>query len=123
MSIEAPPDSPAYQRARAMWGDMVASSETGESVSTPLTGTLDQALAHWLPMLTFAALEVGTLPREAVFNVLRRDNWLHNFAPDQALAGEIGVACRDAFCPAEPAWKRQAFGHAQRAVAGALAAL
>ena len=43
---------------------MVASSEAGESVSAPLTGTLDQALAAWLPEteLTFAALEVGTLP-------------------------------------------------------------
>ena len=125
MSVEAPPDSPAYERARAMWADMVASSQTGESVSTPLTGTLDQALAHWLPAvtLTFAALEIGTLPREAVFNVLRRDNWLHNFAPDQDLAGEIGTACRAAFCPDEPAWKRQAFGHAQRSVAGALATL
>lgn len=125
MSIEEPPGSPAYQRARAMWGDMVASSETGESVSTPLTGTLDQALAHWLPAitLTFAALEIGTLPRAEVFNVLRRDNWLHNFSLYQRLACEIGKACRDAFCPDEPAWKRQAFGHAQRAVAGALTAL
>ena len=49
-----------------------------------------------------------------MFDALRRDNWLHNFAPDQRLAQEIGRACRDAFYPDEPAWKRQVFGHAQR---------
>jgi hypothetical protein len=125
MSIEEPPGSAAYRRAQAMWGDMVASSAAGDSVSTPLTGTLDQAVAHWLPEieLTFAALEIGTLPRTAVFDVLRRDNWLHNFAPDQALAEEIGRVCREAFCPDDPAWKRRAFGHAERAAAEALAGL
>lgn len=125
MIVEEPPGSAPYKRARAMWGDMVASSETGESVSAALVGTLDQALAGWLPKseVTFAALEVGTAPFEQMFNALRRDNWLHNFAPDQGLAAEITRASRDAFYPDRPDWKRQVFAHAQTAVAGALAAL
>jgi hypothetical protein len=125
MITEQAPGSAAYQRARVLWGDMVASSESGESVSAPLVGTLDQALAGWLPgvELTFAALEVGTAPFERMFNALRRDNWLHNFAPDQRLADELGRATRDAFYPDDAAWKRSVFAHARRAVTGALAAL
>ncbi len=125
MIVEAAPASAIYRRAQAMWGGMVASSENGESVSAPLTGTLDQALAGWLPRveLTFAALEVGTRPFETVWDALRRDNWQNNFAPDQRLAGEIRQGCRDAFYPDTPEWKHAVFGHAQKAVAGALAAL
>ena len=125
MIVEDPPTSPAYQRARAMWGGKVASSETGESVSAILTGTLDQALAGWLPKveLTFAALEVGTTPFASIFNALRRDNWLHYFAMDQELAPEIQRQCRDAFYPDRDDWKRAVFGHAREAVEGALAAL
>jgi hypothetical protein len=125
MIVEDPPESPAYQRARVMWGGKVASSETGESVSSALTGTLDQALAGWLPKaeLTFAALEVGTTPFKNIFDALRRDNWLHYFAPDQQLAPEIRRQCRDAFYPDRDDWKRRVFGHAREAVQGALAGL
>ncbi len=119
------PDSAVYRRARAMWGGMVASSETGESVSSALTGTLDQALAGWLPKveLTFAALEVGTTSFQTIFNALRRDNWLYNFTPDQRLGSEIRLQCRAAFYPDNATWKQQVFGHAKNAVQGALAAL
>jgi hypothetical protein len=125
MIVEDAPGSPAYQRARVLWGDKVASSETGESVSAVLTGTLDQAFAGWLPKveLTFAALEVGTTSFAAIFNALRRDNWLHYFAPNQELAGEIRSQCRDAFYPDRKDWKAAVFSHAKEAVQGALAAL
>ena len=125
---EALPGSPEYVRARAIWGEMVKSSDGGESLSPALTGTLARALAAWLPEvdLTFAALEVGTRPLHAVFDALRRDNWLHNFAQETeiaALAATIARQCRDAFYVDEPAWKSQVFGLADRAVRAALAAL
>jgi len=125
MIVEAMPDSAHYARARAMWGAMATSSETGEAVSGPLTGTMDQAVAGWLPKveLTYAALEVGTSSFQTVFDALRRDNWLHYFAQDQRLAPEIGRQIRAAFYPDTPAWKRAVFAHAERAVQGALAAL
>lgn len=125
MIVEALPEAPLYARARAIWGAMVASSENGESASAPLVGTLDQAFAAWLPKveLTFAVLEVGTTPFATIFDALRRDNWLHNFAPDQSLVPEIRAQCRAAFYPEDEAWKAQVFGHAKRAVAAALAAL
>src|SRR5438309_1515307 len=43
MITEDLPGSAGYARARAMWGDRVASSEAGESVSAPLAGTIDKA--------------------------------------------------------------------------------
>jgi len=124
---EALPGSEAYARAAAIWGDLVKSSDGGESVSPALTGTLDRALAAWLPgvELTFAALEVGTHPLHVVFDALRRDNWLHTrgTGTDKAQAAAIARGCRDAFYVDTPAWKSQVFGLADRAVRAALAAL
>ncbi|MEJ0040736.1 MAG: DUF2817 domain-containing protein [Rhizomicrobium sp.] len=61
MITEDMPGSPAYRRARAMWGGKVASSEAGESVSAPLSGTIDKAVATWLKAveLTFARAGSG----------------------------------------------------------------
>lgn len=125
MIVESVPGSAAYGRAKTIWGTKVASSEAGESVSAPLSGTLDQAVAAWLPKteLTFAALEVGTCPFQAMFDALRWDNWLHNFSSNQKLIKELGGRDRDRFYPDRPDWKRLVFGHAEAAVRAALAAL
>jgi len=124
---EALPGSAAYARAAAIWGDKVKSSEAGESVSPALTGTLDRALAAWLPQvgLTFAALEVGTAPVARVFDALRRDNWLHNSAGEagKPRAADIARQCRDAFFVDTIVWKRQVFVLAREAVTAALAAI
>jgi hypothetical protein len=128
MITEDLPDSPAYRRARAMWGARVASSEAGESVSAPLSGTIDKAFPRLLPNteLTFAALEVGTRPTREVFNALRKDNWLHCFAEGRHrhTDGEaIRQELRDAFFPDEPKWKSMVWGHANEVVSRALEAL
>ncbi|MEI9996061.1 MAG: M14 family metallopeptidase [Rhizomicrobium sp.] len=128
MISEDLPGSPAYARARAMWGGRVASSEAGESVSAPLSGTIDKAVAGWLPEaeLTFAALEVGTRDTRTVFNALRKDNWLHCFAEGghrHPSAEAIRRELRDAFYPDTPEWKRLVWGHATEVVTAALAAL
>jgi hypothetical protein len=126
MISEDLPGSPAYGRARAMWRDRVRSSEAGESVSAPLTGTVDKAVANLLPgvELTFAALEVGTRPTRDVFNALRRDNWLHCFAgADHADAGTIRREIRDAFYPDTAEWKTMVWDAADEVVNAALAAL
>ena len=79
MITEDLPGSPAYARAKKLWGEYVRSSEAGESLSAPLTGTIDAAIADWMDgrELTFAALEVGTRPMRQVLSALRNDNWLH----------------------------------------------
>jgi hypothetical protein len=128
MITEDLPGSPAYLRARSMWGERVASSEAGESVSAPLTGTIDKAFPTWLPRteLTFAALEVGTRSTREVFNALRKDNWLHCFADGrhkhkdgEAIRREL----RDAFYPDEAGWKAAVWAHANDVVSAALKAL
>ena len=82
MITEDLPGSAAYVRAKKIWGDLVQSSEAGESVSAPLCGTIDSAVGLWMKgkALTFAALEVGTQSLRDVFDALRRDNWLHAHA-------------------------------------------
>ena len=128
MITEDLPGSAAYGRAKAMWGRRVASSEAGESVSAPLSGTIDKAVAKWLKgvELTFAALEVGTRDTRTVFNALRKDNWLHCFAPGRhkhKAAEEIRLELRDAFYPDTAEWKRLVWGHAGEVVAAALQVL
>ena len=87
---------------------------------------LDKAFAAWMKdrELTFAALEVGTLPIRDTFLALRKDNWLHNFAgANEPCADAIRRQTRDAFYPDTPQWKAKAWTAAEDAVGAALAAL
>jgi uncharacterized protein DUF2817 len=126
MITEDLPGSKAYGRQKAIWGERVKSSEAGESVSAPLVGTIDKAMAEWGRdrELTFAALEVGTLPVRDVFNALRKDNWLYCFARGvREHADDIRHEIRAAFYPETRDWKRAVFGHAEDAVNQALRTL
>lgn len=125
MILEAAVGSPAHQRAKAIWGAMAASTSAGESLSAPLNGTIDDGIARFLPAakVTFAALEVGTVPLDQMVRALRLANWQDHFAPDDRRAAEISQVMRDAFYGDNPAWKRAAWALAQRTVAQALAAL
>jgi len=126
MITEELPGSVAYKRQKRIWGELVKSSEAGESVSAPLVGTIDKRVSKWASRreLTFAALEAGTKPVREVFNALRKDNWLYCFAENpgaqtEAIRGEI----RGAFYPETKEWKRAVFAHAENAVRQGLAAL
>jgi hypothetical protein len=126
MITEDLPGSPAYLRAKKMWGDLVQSSEAGESVSAPLCGTLDQAAGLWMKSkaLTFAALEVGTQSLRDVFDALRRDNWLHaHSSMEHRNAKAIKKKIRAAFYPDTTEWKRKVWKSADNVVASALTAL
>jgi hypothetical protein len=126
MITEHLPGEPAYARAKKMWGKLVRSSEAGESLSAPLSGTIDQAVATWVKgkELTFAALEVGTAPLRQVFESLRKDNWLHAHGRmDHRSAKAIKREIRAAFYPDTSEWKRSVFRHAEETVAAACAAI
>ena len=126
MITEDMPGSKGYARAKEMWSGLVRSSEAGESLSTPLTGTIDKAVAGWLKKqeLTFAALEVGTAPIREVFDALRKDNWLHAFAkPGERSGKAIKQQIRAAFYPDTAEWKRSVWDHAENAVDAAIRAL
>jgi Protein of unknown function (DUF2817) len=123
MISEDMPNSAAYRRAKKMWGERVCSSESGESVSGPLTGTVDKAVPAFLPetRVTFAALEVGTLPLRDVFDALRRDNFLHMHAKGKHRDAEkIRRQIRAAFYPDTPKWKRMVWKTANEVVHAAL---
>ncbi len=126
MISEDMPGSPGYVRAKKIWGGRVCSSEAGESVSAPLTGTIDKAVPGLLPgaEITFAALEAGTMPARDVFNALRRDNWLHCVAGhDHKDAEAIRREIRAAFYPDTAQWKRMVWKAAEEVVQQALEAL
>lgn len=126
MITEHLPSTPAYARAKKMWGGLVRSNEAGESLSASLSGTIDQAMLAWMKgrELTFAALEVGTAPLRQVFQALQKDNWLHvHGRPDHELAVPIKKEIRAAFYPDTSEWKRKVFSHAETAVLASLAAL
>jgi len=122
------PGSAGYERASAVWGASVTSSEAGQSVSVPLVGTIDKAFGGWFSgaKLTFAALEVGTRDMRTVFGALRQDNWLHCYAGDaerRANEKRIAAQLRDAFFPDEAGWKNQVWCHAAEVVESALRSL
>ncbi len=126
MIVEHEPDSPAYVRAKKLWGARVRSSAGGESISPPLTGTIDDWVARRMGAreLTFAALEVGTQSPRAVFDALRKDNWLHgNGGLAHPEAPAIKRQIRAAFYPDTAEWKRRVWAHAHDAVNAALAAI
>ena len=126
MITEDLPGSSAYKRQHAIWGGRVASSEAGESLSAPLTGTIDKAIVKFLARveLTFAALEVGTAPMRDVFQALRLDNWLHlNASPGHAQWDAIKQDIRRAFYPDTAEWKRDVWRHAVETFTQALAAI
>jgi hypothetical protein len=125
MIVEAAPDTAHYARARAIWGDATVSGSGGQSLSAPLTGTLDVGLERLVAPaeLTFAALEVGTMPLAGMLRALRIANWQDRFAPDHSRAGEVSRLMRDAFYTDTPVWKRRVWDHAVRHVGAALAAL
>jgi hypothetical protein len=127
---EDAPGTPGFARAKAIWGDRVASTADG-SLSAPLTGTIDAAMAAWTAEmgagateLNFVTLEVGTAPVPVVFDALRKDNWLHCFAgPDHAHAAAIKQKIRAAFYPDTVAWKRAVWAHGVAAVEAGLNAI
>ena len=123
--VEDLPGSAAHDRARNIW-DRIAAVETGQSVSSPLHGTLDQAFAQWRghTKLNFAVLEMGTTSWPQTVDALRKDNWLHCHAKGKSpKAAEIRQAMRTAFAPDDAAWRKKAFAAAERTVASAVTAL
>lgn len=125
MIVDAAPDTAHYARARAIWGPAAVSGSGGQSLSAPLTGTLDVGLERMLAPaeLTFAALEVGTMPLSGMLRALRIANWQDRFAPDQTRADEVSRLMRDAFYVDTAVWKRRVWDHAVQHVGTALAAL
>jgi hypothetical protein len=105
----AMPAEPRYRYANQVWPGQVKSANAGESVSTPLTGLLDDGVAALVPRstrLAFAYAEFGTFATEPIFYTLRAENWYYGHGQIDSAAGRAAQAeMRQQFCPADPAWR------------------
>ncbi len=122
-----PEQDPAYRRAIAWWGDeRVKSTESGESVSSHLSGTVKLAFARMLAgtEVTAVGLEFGTSPPLEVFKALREENWLHQQAGENhPEAARIKQQFLKMFYPDDDLWKQGIWEQGALVVRQALAAL
>jgi hypothetical protein len=106
------PDSPAFARARAWYGDDVTTTRGGTSTSAVVEGDTPRAfagLAH-APEVTAVSLEFGTLPIRDVLGALRADNWLYlRGRVDSPQGRTIKRQIREAFYGEDDSWKRAVF--------------
>ncbi len=124
--FEVPQNDPAYALGRRWWGDRVASTVEGESVSARLMGCVDHALAQAAPhaICVATALEFGTLPGHEVFRATRADNWLHIHGdPNGPEAADIKAAIRAAFYPDDDGWRRTVWDQCETVIGEALAGM
>ena len=125
--VDAAEDDPVYGRAVSIWGsEQVKSTVAGRSVSSRLVGTINQAFVDMLPTseVTPVGLEFGTLPKMAVFNALRAENWLcHHGDQESRFAREIKDNLLRAFYPDDDVWKERVMEQSRDAVKAALRAL
>jgi hypothetical protein len=101
--------------AKARFGAEVKALTAGESVSSPLTGTLANAVHAWAADrdVTFLGLEFGTRPVTDVLAALRGDHWLHAGPNDRSpLRPSIKQAVRDAFYVDASYWRAAVYGRA-----------
>lgn len=123
---EDAPDTAAYRRAHAWWGDSVRSTRSGESVSAHVMGSVDSCVPGLLPHadVTMVALEFGTRSTLEVFEALRADNWLHMRSdPLGPEAKDIKAGIRDAFFPDREDWKEMIWQRGEEVLTQATAGL
>ena len=118
--------APAYRRAERWWGNRVASTVEGKSVSEHLHGTLKLSLETMLPEseITAVGLEFGTLPGYRVLWALRSENWLHHHG--NGSCPESSAIKNDllrAFYPDDDAWKLEVWRQGKEVVEQAIEGL
>ncbi len=105
-----PPETPAFSRARALWGEQVTCSRGGNSTSVPLTGETEWAIkdAVGFDAVTSVTLEFGTVPVADMLASVRADNWLaRRGGLACSLASDIRREIRRCFYGEEPVWQAQ----------------
>lgn len=108
--VEFGPGDPRYARARAIWGDAVRSTATGDSVSAAVCGPMDRGIGDLLAdrELAIVCAEFGTYDPARVLWALRADNWLHAHGdPDSETGQRIRAELLEVFRPADPGWRRR----------------
>ena len=124
------PDHPNYQTAEQVWPERVQSSNTGDSVSTPLHGMMDQGLTALMPAdcdVGFVVAEFGTYPVDRMLRAMRGDNWLHQHGPKDLLgdpvAREVKAEMLEAFRPDRAQWRIKVLDTGRELIDAALQSL
>jgi hypothetical protein len=116
-------DSIEYQRAAQMWGDLVRTTVSGDSVSVHLHASLKLAVPKMIPHaeVTAVSLEFGTYSAKEVFLALRAENWLyHHAGDDHPKTQEIKAVLLRVFYPNTDEWNQMIWNHGQVIVDQAL---
>lgn len=124
--MDEPVGSEAYSRAVRWLGPHVASTVSGDSVSSALSGTLDAGLKRMLPETDYTGggLEFGTFPMSDVMGVLRKENWLwHHGGPDHPRAKSIRDSVKGTFFPNTPLWNDMVWRQGKAVVEQTMAGL
>jgi hypothetical protein len=112
--------------ARQWLGADVTSPAEGESQSAVIDGNVRMAFGGLCPQALVVSVcpEVGTARESQVLAALLSDNWLHQRGVPLSPLGEaVRARTLEAFCPADAAWRQQAFGRAMDIHQAALAGL
>lgn len=120
------PSTPAYERARAWWGERAVNREgvTHKAVAK-YQGLLVDAFVDMLPGrdTTAVVVEFGTLPRPAMQRASMAARWLWaSNTQDSELRAQLMLDIREAFYPSSPEWRAGVLEQSKeiidRAVAG-----
>jgi hypothetical protein len=109
-------DTPEYQRAVQMWGDLVRTTVSGDSVSVHLHASLKLAVPKMISNaeVTAVSLEFGTYPAKEVFLALRAENWLHHHGGNNhPKVQEIKAELLRVFYPNTDEWQQLIWNHGQ----------
>lgn len=120
-----PPGSRSAELAKRWYGDSVTEPALGTSTSVPKLGLLDYA---WHKVMgdrgCYITLEFGTYSLDAMFEVLRKENYLWHRNPEsRGLDHSIRRQIRDYFYPDKRDWQEMLLFRSEQVLAQALQGL
>ena len=121
-----PPGSSGVKLARQWYGDSVTEPALGSSTSVPKLGLIDYLWHRQLAeRVCFVTLEFGSYAIDEMFEVLRRDHFLHRDKVDWASAQtqQVKQAIRRIFYPGTADWQEMILMRGRQCVRQALQGL
>lgn len=121
-----PPGSSGVRLARQWYGDSVTEPALGSSTSVPKLGLIDYLWHQQLEeRVCFVTLEFGTYAIDEMFEVLRRDHFLHRQTIDwnSGESQQVKRAIRRIFFPDTPDWQEMVLMRGRQCVLQALQGL
>ncbi|MDH5710936.1 MAG: M14 family metallopeptidase [Gammaproteobacteria bacterium] len=121
-----PPGSAGVKLARTWFGESVTEPALGSSTSVQKLGLIDYLWHRRLgEKVCFVTLEFGTYSVEQMFEVLRRDHFMHRQTIDWGASEtqQVKQAIRKFFYPATPDWQEMVLMRGRQCIDQALQGL